>query len=697
MEKTIYSLITHSTASQQMTMVVIIFMVDRNQTWTKIRSKQLSGKYPKFIQNGFLQIVHQHDQSIYPDFTKLKRTFNDSAERVAWRSKQNIDYAYLFLYSENISRYYLHLEDDVIAAGNYYNDIVNFIGSKFHTPWYYLEFSHIGFIGKLLRSSDLCDLSDYMMMFFAEQPCDLLLIALGKIKTQSRRILHQDQSSNTLVLYNYFCGVSPKKGRYFRVVFDAPQNISHLYIHSGTEGKESDALHDANLLVSTSGEPCKHLTRITNFTNGVVDTKSSNMSLPVNIDCIAIEITADHNGWVIIREIAIFLPGEVDTPEPKSTSPSQKLVYMVIGKQERSFKPHTSHGKSNNLLSFRHSREHTASNDLGQNNVQRYNESRTWTSPMSYESDNVNSSNSSVKHFERERDAKQSSDMNLEGISGHYTVKQQYDSAQQKDGTQMKFNSTGLNKLSRKKFRQVNPPATIYTQIETYSDYKPVYAYDSSSDLYFWGVYPKKDDYILILLNYPQNISRIFIDTGYDGKESDILHNARLLVSSRAPGEEERRCHSLEDVGTFQNGDIDTKIPNTYTNIDCFVIEITANQRNWVIIREIAVFMSGESETTPLDNDVKFTHTRNESNVNNEEQILERGETSDLHSKLSNGPGKDNGLALLLPQQRNSTRIINRSSLHPHQPKEGFLPDLLPNRQQTQKINIQDWNITGNV
>ncbi|XP_033753027.1 alpha-1,6-mannosyl-glycoprotein 4-beta-N-acetylglucosaminyltransferase-like [Pecten maximus] len=482
LEKTIYSLITHSTASQQMSMVVIIFMADRNQTWTKIRSKQLSGKYPRFIQNGFLQIVHPHDQSIYPDFTKLKRTFNDSAERVAWRSKQNIDYAYLFLYSENISRYYLHLEDDVIAASNYYNIIGNFIGSKFHTPWYYLEFSRIGFIGKLLRSSDLCDLSDYMMMFFAEQPCDLLLIALGKIKTQSRitisrsvfqhigvvssltgkvqkitdsyfkdsfnsnlkhhsqkRQYHVNPSANIITdieVYSnhkpvyaydlsdhYFWGVSPTKGRYFRVVFGAPQNISHLYIHSGIKGKEYDIVHEANLLVSTSGdrrEPCNHMTLITNFTNGNVDTKNSNISLPLNISCVAIGITADHKGWIIIKEIAIFLLGEVETPESKSNSTSEKpsTQNLASGMHERPFKPHTSLGKSNNSLSFRHSRENTVSNDLGQNNVQRYNESRTWTSPMSYESDNVNSSNnSSVKHFERERDTKQSSGLNNEEMS----------------------------------------------------------------------------------------------------------------------------------------------------------------------------------------------------------------------------------------------------------------------------------------
>ncbi|XP_060074109.1 alpha-1,6-mannosyl-glycoprotein 4-beta-N-acetylglucosaminyltransferase-like [Ylistrum balloti] len=387
LEKTLFSLISHSQESQRMSIVVVIFIVDRNETWTRIRGKRLADKYPELIQNGFLQVVHPHDKKIYPDFKKLKRTFNDSAERVAWRSKQNIDYAYLFSYSENISKYYLHIEDDVLAASSYYTDIAKFIESRTNKFWYYLEFSHIGFIGKLVRSSDLQDLSDYIMLFFAEQPCDLLLLHISKIKLQSRRIYspksvfqhigtvsslpgkvqkitdkyfkdsfvsnmkqiprkqfyHVNPSATIetdmrmfskhkpLFAYDlsddYFWGISPSQGNYFRVKFKAPQNISHIFIDSGIEGKEADILHEAQLLVSTitpdqSLQPCQSRTIVANFTNGDVDTRGSNISLPVNIDCVIIEITASHSSWIVIREIAIFLPGE--TTESKKSSLSRK-------------------------------------------------------------------------------------------------------------------------------------------------------------------------------------------------------------------------------------------------------------------------------------------------------------------------------------------------------------------------------------
>ncbi|XP_033752176.1 alpha-1,6-mannosyl-glycoprotein 4-beta-N-acetylglucosaminyltransferase-like [Pecten maximus] len=407
LEKTLYSLIINAKASQRMSIVVVVFMVDRNETWVRKRSKQLAGKYPKLIRNGFLQIVHPHDQSIYPDFTKIKRTFNDTATRVAWRAKQNIDYAYLFSYSKNISRYYLQLEDDVISAHNYYDDMLRFIQSKSDTFWYCLEFTYLGFIGKLFRSSDLQELSEYLLMFFDEQPGDLLLKAIKQIKTQwhdiliekslfqhkgiisslsdKKQTLYDGRFKDSFVLSRfsrkrfyhvnpsalidskietyseyepvhaydlsdkYFWGVDPKQGDYFRITFEGPQNISRLFIDSGEATKQSDMLHHATLLVSTGTDvehPCQNLVNVTNFVNGDVDTRTSNISLPVNIDCIVIELTANQSDWIIIREIAIFLPGEPEVEEePNQISNSiqthgeSKMIKLQTWKRLEDFKP----------------------------------------------------------------------------------------------------------------------------------------------------------------------------------------------------------------------------------------------------------------------------------------------------------------------------------------------------------------------
>lgn len=433
LDKTLYSLITNVKASQRMYIVVIVFMVDRNQTWVRTRSKQLASKYPSLINNGFLQIVHPHDQNIYPDFTKLKRTFNDTAARVAWRTKQNIDYAYLFSYSKNISRYYVQLEDDVISAYNYYEDMLKFIHSMSGTFWYCLEYSSLGFIGKLFRSSDLQELSEYILMFFDEQPGDLLLKAMKQIKTQwkdiirskslfqhkgivsslsdkkqtlsdrrfqdnmhgirlhsRKRFYHVNPSAmidSKIVTYSdfepvhaydlsdkYFWGTNPKHGDYFRIIFESPQNITRLFIDSGEATKHSDMLHDARLLVSTVhdiDEPCQNLQNVTNFVDGDVDTGLANITLPINIDCIVIELTANQSDWVIIREVAVFLPGEPQTEEkvdvkPKFTHGESKMIKLQTWKRFEDIKSKVMQLKNGKM----------AMSDLKVNNRYKWNEKK---------------------------------------------------------------------------------------------------------------------------------------------------------------------------------------------------------------------------------------------------------------------------------------------------------------------------------
>lgn len=350
-------------------MVIVVFFLDKNQTWCKEKARELYIQYKPLVAKGSIRLVHVYDRSIYPDFSKVKRTYNDSPQRVAWRTKQNIDYAFMFKYCTNISKFYIQLEDDVIAADNYFGEIIGFIG-KTKAFWYCIDFSNLGFIGKLLRSSDLEQLAQYVLMFFDEQPGDLLLRSLKIIKTQEKDITpakslfqHKgivssmsnkrqfiedgsfgklSKSMKQFYHYNptaiidtnietysdhepvhaydmtdkYFWGLSPTQGSYYRIIFDTPQNISRIFIDSGHETKPSDILHDAVVRVSVKTDrptkqsdkiSCDNSKILTNFTNGDVNT---NNSIPHNIDCIIVEILKNQSDWLVIREIAIFLVGE---------------------------------------------------------------------------------------------------------------------------------------------------------------------------------------------------------------------------------------------------------------------------------------------------------------------------------------------------------------------------------------------------
>lgn len=71
-------------------------------------------------------------------------------ERVRWRTKQVADYTALFQFSIGQSDYYLQLEDDVECAVGFVRLIRDYI-QKQTKVWAMLEFSELGFIGKLFR------------------------------------------------------------------------------------------------------------------------------------------------------------------------------------------------------------------------------------------------------------------------------------------------------------------------------------------------------------------------------------------------------------------------------------------------------------------------------------------------------------------------------------------------------------------
>ncbi|XP_053384423.1 alpha-1,6-mannosyl-glycoprotein 4-beta-N-acetylglucosaminyltransferase-like [Mercenaria mercenaria] len=184
--KALESFISQMTDENRNECVIVIFLGSHNSTWVNMTLSMIDTQFAESVSTGLIQII-QPDPSIYPDFkTITKRNYNDTPVRVHWRTKQNIDYAYLFAYCEKLSEYYMHIEDDITAAKGYINEIRPFIANtnKSKQTWFLLEFSTLGFIGKLFRSSDMCTMKDYFLLFKDEKPCDLLINDLKRIKTQ---------------------------------------------------------------------------------------------------------------------------------------------------------------------------------------------------------------------------------------------------------------------------------------------------------------------------------------------------------------------------------------------------------------------------------------------------------------------------------------------------------------------------------
>ncbi|XP_035672066.1 alpha-1,6-mannosyl-glycoprotein 4-beta-N-acetylglucosaminyltransferase-like [Branchiostoma floridae] len=188
---TLDSLIEHTDAEQHTQIVIVVFLADFDTLYNRNFSSEISRKYSQHLESGFMRVI-QAPRTFYPTLEGLKVKFNDSKERVRWRSKQCVDFAFLFQYCQNLSQYYMQLEDDVVSAENFFSGIQRYLNRMKYEHWTMLEFSELGFIGKLFRSSDLQLLADFFLLFYQELPADLLLRAFVRItQPYEWRFLHR--------------------------------------------------------------------------------------------------------------------------------------------------------------------------------------------------------------------------------------------------------------------------------------------------------------------------------------------------------------------------------------------------------------------------------------------------------------------------------------------------------------------------
>ena len=72
--------------------------------------EQINKMYRNEVESGLFDIVVPPNE-FYPDLSRLgpDRVFNDSAERVRWRTKQNYDFSFLMMFAQSRAKYYLQV------------------------------------------------------------------------------------------------------------------------------------------------------------------------------------------------------------------------------------------------------------------------------------------------------------------------------------------------------------------------------------------------------------------------------------------------------------------------------------------------------------------------------------------------------------------------------------------------------------
>ena len=85
-----------TTPKEKEDITVLLFLSDFDMKLKEPIIQYIQQTYSDYLQSGFLKIM-QVNKKAYPPLEGLKHNFNDEEDRVKWRSKQVVDFAYMFL------------------------------------------------------------------------------------------------------------------------------------------------------------------------------------------------------------------------------------------------------------------------------------------------------------------------------------------------------------------------------------------------------------------------------------------------------------------------------------------------------------------------------------------------------------------------------------------------------------------------
>ncbi|ESO10802.1 hypothetical protein HELRODRAFT_72364 [Helobdella robusta] len=178
---TLRSLLDNLNDKEKMDAIVVVSICEVYQNFINQTIRDIEANFKQDMDKGLLEIIVPSPY-YYPNLDDLEDKFGDTMERVKWRTKQNLDYSYLMMYARSRGFYYLQLEDDIISKQGYFESIKSYANTHLSEKWLLLEFSHLGFIGKLFRSSDVPLVTEFFLMFHRDKPVDWLLDHLLYVK-----------------------------------------------------------------------------------------------------------------------------------------------------------------------------------------------------------------------------------------------------------------------------------------------------------------------------------------------------------------------------------------------------------------------------------------------------------------------------------------------------------------------------------
>lgn len=144
---TLQNLVQNMDEEEQNQTLIVVFIGETDLDYVQMVAHEIEIRFGPYVDCGLIEVLSP-PASYYPNLEHLRKTLNDPPERVKWRSKQNLDFAFLMAYAQPKATFYVQLEDDILAKHGFVTIMKRFAYEK--TGWFVLDFCQLGFIGKTL-------------------------------------------------------------------------------------------------------------------------------------------------------------------------------------------------------------------------------------------------------------------------------------------------------------------------------------------------------------------------------------------------------------------------------------------------------------------------------------------------------------------------------------------------------------------
>ncbi|KAF5297422.1 hypothetical protein FQR65_LT01353 [Abscondita terminalis] len=251
--ETLQNLVEGMNSEEAEDAVLVVFIAETDMEYVLQVAKEVELRFPAQIDSGLIEVIAP-SPSYYPDLDKLRITLGDSRERVRWRSKQNLDFAFLMSYSQPKGTFYVQLEDDILAKPYYISEMKKFAIEKTarKEPWFVLDFCQLGFIGSvkgrvLFTRQKIAKITNdkqfgKVALFFPHSNPDAEVIS--GIKFYKQYSLERAYLGET-----FFWGLLPQPGDQLIFKFTNPILMKRFFFRSGNAEHPSDKFYNTTVEV----------------------------------------------------------------------------------------------------------------------------------------------------------------------------------------------------------------------------------------------------------------------------------------------------------------------------------------------------------------------------------------------------------------------------------------------------------------